>query len=76
MLLNATSWVKHIVAPETNIVVIELEQPEKQKSIIEQLARNGVLTVAFGLGKIRFVTHLDINQNDLNLCAERFKEIK
>ncbi len=76
MLLNATSWVKHIVAPETNIVVIELEQPEKQKSIIEQLARKGVLTVAFGLGKIRFVTHLDINQNDLNLCAERFKEIK
>lgn len=74
-MLQHQTWVKEVVEPDTNIVVVELQQATQQDYILTQLAENGILAVGFGKGKIRFVTHLDLNQNDLNLCRERFKNI-
>lgn len=59
------SWVRSVVPVETNIVVVELEDASQQTHMLDQLEANGVLAVPFGKGKIRFVTHLGISDDDL-----------
>lgn len=74
-LLKAQSWVESVLPVETNIVVASLAQPEKQTETIEALTNSGLLTVPFGAGKIRFVTHLDLPDSTLSRCEEAFKTI-
>lgn len=64
-LLNC-AWVKTIVPVETNIVVIELNEPEQRDAIIQRLLKEEIKTVAFGPGMIRMVTHLDISEEQID----------
>lgn len=60
------SWVKTVIPVETNIVVIVLEQPELRDQYIQKLADHQILTVAFGPGMIRMVTHLDVDSGQID----------
>jgi len=61
---------------QTNIVVINIEKSKKDVSqVIEQLKNKGVLVVAFGKNKIRAVTHLDVDRNDILEAVEKFTEV-
>jgi len=73
-LLNYT-WVDSVVPVETNIVVIVLKDAEKRDAIIQQLKDHGVLTVAFGLGMIRMVTHLDVDDAGIDHVCETLKKV-
>jgi threonine aldolase len=50
---------------ETNIVIVRLHQAELQQPVLDELSSRGVLAGPMGPGRIRFVTHLDID--DLKL---------
>jgi threonine aldolase len=61
---------------QTNIIVINIEKSKKDVSqVIEQLKSKGVLVVAFGKNKIRAVTHLDVDRNDILEAVEKFGEV-
>ena len=51
---------------DTNIVIASLSEPYKPKEVLSKLADEGILAVQFGAKDIRFVTHLEINDNDLD----------
>ncbi|MDA9267427.1 aminotransferase class I/II-fold pyridoxal phosphate-dependent enzyme [Salibacteraceae bacterium] len=59
--LENCAWVKSVIPCQTNIIVAELNDNEDQTKILDKLKSKGLLTVGFGAGKIRFVTHLNIS---------------
>jgi len=73
--LASLSWVKEVVPVETNIVVAILQNPDEQKMILDKLKEKNLLAVAFGYGMIRFVTHLDITDQDINTCIEALQNV-
>lgn len=69
------NWVKEVIPVETNIVVAVLRIPEQRDQLIAQLAEKGIKCVAFGPGMLRFVTHLDINAEDIGRSIEILEKI-
>ncbi|MFK8046314.1 MAG: low specificity L-threonine aldolase [Crocinitomicaceae bacterium] len=63
---NSQSWVDSVLGVETNIVVIMLKDANKQDEIISKYKSKGVLLMAFGKGRLRLVTHLDISDSDID----------
>lgn len=63
--LQNMSWIKEVVPVETNIVVIILKEAGKRDFYIQTLKDKGIITVAFGEGMIRMVTHLNISDGDI-----------
>ena len=64
-------WVKSVIPCQTNIIVVELNDNVDQMKILDKLKSKGLLTIGFGVGKIRFVTHLNIS----NAMVEDAKQI-
>ena len=56
--LSATSFVKAVLAVETNIVIFEVDDVA---SVLAHLASQGILAAAMGPRRVRFVTHLGID---------------
>ncbi|HUC43350.1 MAG TPA: GntG family PLP-dependent aldolase [Candidatus Sulfotelmatobacter sp.] len=46
---------------ETNMVIVEVDPPERAEAVIEDLKARGVLAGMMGYGRVRFVTHLDVD---------------
>jgi threonine aldolase len=62
-------------APETNIVMLELEREgESSETVILRLAQAGVLVVPFGPRRLRAVTHLDVSRADVERAARLIAE--
>jgi threonine aldolase len=74
-ILHQCDWVREVVPVETNIVVAILREPTKRDSIIEKLIIEGIKTIAFGEGMIRFVTHLDIDQEKIDYTIEKIRKL-
>jgi threonine aldolase len=74
--LQKCTWVKEVVPVETNIVVAILNEPIKRDIIIEKLKSEGIKTIAFGEGMMRFVTHLDIDQQKIDYTLDRLRKLK
>lgn len=74
--LNQVDWVKEVIPVETNIVVAILKDSHRQEELLSGLKEKGILAVAFGTGMIRFVTHLDINDKDIEQCIQVIKELE
>ncbi len=51
-----------VVQPQTNILFVDLA-PEKAVGVVDKLKAGGVL--ATGLYRLRLVTHLDVNEDDI-----------
>ena len=58
----------------TNIVIARL-QDISPEDFLSKLADKGIKAVKFGKDQVRFVTHLDFNDEMLELFGERIKEI-
>jgi threonine aldolase len=67
--LGQQSWVKNVVAPETNILIFGLNEDMDQEAFIGNLADKGIGISQMGPGKCRMVFHLDIT-------PEHIKEVK
>ncbi|MFC4873027.1 threonine aldolase family protein [Negadavirga shengliensis] len=72
--LSKHSLVKEVLPVTTNIVIAILEgiNPEK---MLEKLAAQNIRAVKFGKDRIRMVTHLDIDDNLLEMFEERMQKI-
>jgi threonine aldolase len=62
-----------VAEPETNIVVVTLDGPAPQ-AVLERMRARGVLAVGFGPGRIRFVTHRDVGDEDVARAGAAFSE--
>jgi threonine aldolase len=74
-ILTSSSWVERVWPVETNIIVVEVKSGRNKQDILDRLKVNGVLAIDFGTNLIRFVTHLDIHDEDLAICASVFHSI-
>jgi len=62
---------------ETNIVVVAVD-PKRwtTEALLATLRDGGVLAVAFGAGRIRMVTHLDVSSDDVERAGEALAALK
>ncbi len=74
-ILENCSWVAEVWPVETNIIVVRINDSLKTSEILHKLEQNGVKGIEFGEDLIRFVTHLDIHEEDLALCEKAFTSI-
>ncbi len=56
-----------VVQPQTNILFVDLA-PEKAVGVVDKLKAGGVL--ATGLYRLRLVTHLDVNEDDIRRAID------
>ena len=73
--LNTSSIIKCVIPVETNIVVFELNDHKRTNEYIQTLEKQGVLALTFGKGKIRMVTHLDLDQSAIQKTCECIQSI-
>ncbi|MEO1254050.1 MAG: GntG family PLP-dependent aldolase [Bacteroidota bacterium] len=73
--LKELAFIKEVVSVETNIVIAELVDDRSEKWFLGELERHNVLAVPFGKGLVRFVTHLDFGDKDLENLIRTFKKI-
>jgi threonine aldolase len=65
-----------VVAPESNIVMIEVLAPELDAAaVVAGLASRGVLMVVFTTRRFRAVTHLDVDDGDIARAAEALVDV-
>jgi threonine aldolase len=62
-----------IAEPETNMVVVTVGKPVPK--VLEGLKAEGVLAVAFGPGRLRFVTHRDVGDDDVARAGTAFAKV-
>lgn len=67
-------FVQEVLPVETNIVISELVSISPQQ-LLEKFASYGLQAVAFGAQAVRFVTHLDFDDNDLDRAVEIIKKL-
>ncbi|MCH7948236.1 MAG: threonine aldolase, partial [candidate division Zixibacteria bacterium] len=59
---------------QTNIVAIYLKSESKAAEVIEKMASIGIRAVAYSETKIRFVTHLDVSEDDCKEAVQRISK--
>ena len=73
--LKTCSFVKGILPVDTNILVFDLNDNVKQADFLQQLKEKEILAVGFGPQRVRFVTHLDFDDEQMERLIEVLKEI-
>lgn len=73
--LKELDWVSKVETPQTNIVVTDLAPHINQADILERLKNQGIWAVGFGHGRIRFVTHLGITRQKIEMALDLLRKI-
>ncbi|MDH4223954.1 MAG: low-specificity L-threonine aldolase [candidate division Zixibacteria bacterium] len=61
---------------QTNMVIFEIKDEKKDAFwLVEKLKENDILTLASGKKKMRLVTHLDVNEEDIQKTIEVFERV-
>jgi threonine aldolase len=68
-------FVEFVYPVETNIIIFKLNG-QKTESFINYLQNNGIKAVSMGSDLVRFVLHLDINQNQFEILLDKLKQVK
>jgi len=72
-ILQGLNYVSAVQSVETNIVICSIEQDESH--FLEKLKQKGVLGVPFGKNEVRFVTHLEIDDSDIDETEQILKSL-
>ncbi|MEJ2678606.1 MAG: GntG family PLP-dependent aldolase [Gemmatimonadota bacterium] len=65
-----------VVMPETNIVMVDILRHDTDgPTVVDELARHGVLLSVFGPRRVRAVTHLDVDDEGVQSAARAFAEV-
>ncbi|WP_417195638.1 threonine aldolase family protein [Bizionia sp.] len=59
VVLQSLPFIKKVVPVETNIVIFELAEREKEAKFLNYFSEKGIRLSGMGSGKLRIVTHLD-----------------
>lgn len=73
--LEKCQYVKEVYPVETNIIIFKVSPEFKIEDILNRLKVNGILAIAFGKDDIRFVTHLDISEEQVNEICKKLMNI-
>lgn len=74
--LQNCAYVASVLPVETNIVIFNLNEKMSAGNFVSQLASHGIKAVGFGKQAIRFVTHLDFNDEMLEKTVKALKAIQ
>ncbi len=74
--LSAQNYIESIFPVETNIVIFTLNDAIQASDFVTRLREENIVCSAFGIQKIRFVTHLDFTDEMLDKVIEVLKKIK
>ncbi len=72
--LEQASFVSHVDAVQTNIVIFELNASLTADDFVAWAAKSGFLCFAFGPQKVRFVTHRDVSNAQIQEVCDRISE--
>ena len=72
--LAAHPQVESVAPVETNIVIATLVDGRTAEELVAQQKEKGVLCSAFGPGKVRWVTHLDADDQDIQVVLKAIEE--
>jgi threonine aldolase len=75
-ILSGLNYVEEIMPVETNIVVFKLTNKLDLNQFLKKLDEMGIKAVAFGPQLVRFVTHLNFSDDDLNLLEKNLKKVQ
>lgn len=64
-----------VLSVETNIVIVELKDEFTPDQVLEKLKEHQILAVPFGKKEIRFVTHLDFTEDQLDQTISTIKSL-
>jgi len=73
--LEGLSSVDSVLPVETNIVIFKLANNTLSVDFVEKLKQKGILAVPFGKHDVRFVTHLDFDDDMLDKLIKKLKAI-
>jgi threonine aldolase len=73
--LASLSFVENVVPVETNIIIFTLSDKMKSDDFVKKLAGENIKIVGFGKQTIRFVTHLDFNDEMMEKVVKVLKGI-
>ncbi|MGM0580295.1 MAG: threonine aldolase family protein [Bacteroidota bacterium] len=73
--LEGLSFVDSVMPVETNIVIFKLANNALSIDFVEKLKQKGILAVPFGKHDVRFVTHLDFDDEMLDDLIKKLKSI-
>jgi threonine aldolase len=67
----------NVAAVETNIVMVDLDErlPLSPQELLEELEKRGVLALAVGPRRLRFVTHYDVGEGGVKKAVAAFDKI-
>jgi threonine aldolase len=69
-------WVAKVAPVQTNIVVLNLADPDLDTALVNALQDKGVLTIRLGRGKLRMVTHLDVSMQEVEQVCDILADIR
>jgi threonine aldolase len=61
---------------QTNILIAELRDRDATDRVLASLREAGVLAGAMGPGRIRFVTHLDVDDGDMDRAIAALRDLR
>lgn len=64
----------HVIPPETNIVIFDIDPAVGGDHFLRLLESKGVRAVPFGKNRVRMVTHLDVNDADIRKAVIAVQE--
>jgi threonine aldolase len=74
--LKTLSGVIEVLPALTNIVIAEFESSDRQKKFIQSLAAANIRVAAFGPKAIRMVTHLDVDDHQVDQILDTLSRMK
>ncbi len=74
--LATQSYVKELIPVSTNIVIFKLKDDVPSERFINYLKENSIIANTMGKQTMRFVTHLDINDDQLDSIIKCLKNYK
>lgn len=73
--LTGLKSVTHVIEPETNIVLFDVVPEKGGEHFVNALETAGLRSSLFGKNRIRMVTHLDVNQKDIENAGVILKKV-
>jgi threonine aldolase len=74
--LSKLPYIANVLPVETNIIIFNLNDKLSPEKFVKQLSDNGIKAVGFGKQAIRFVTHLDFNDEMLEKTVSVLRAIQ
>jgi len=74
--LKNASYVDSLLPVTTNIIIFTVKDPMTSQEFIAKLSEKGVKGIAFGKKMVRFVTHLDFDDKQLEETLKALKELR